>query len=78
MIYTKYISAHTQRKFYQKTFLKISVFRSVVFLEFPEIFSGEIKSLYDMSYGVGSAIQGLIEKTINSLVHESKMGNKNK
>jgi hypothetical protein len=50
----------------------------VVFLEFPEIFRGEVKSPYDMSYGVGSAIQGLIEKTINSLVHESKMGNKNK
>jgi hypothetical protein len=50
----------------------------VVFLELPEIFRGEVKSLYDMSYGVGSAIQGLIEKTINSLVHESKMGNKNK
>jgi hypothetical protein len=50
----------------------------VVFLEFPEIFRGEVKSLYDMSYGVGSAIQGLIEKTIDSLVYESKMGNKNK
>jgi hypothetical protein len=50
----------------------------VVFLEFPEIFRGEVKSPYDMSYGVGSAIQGLIEKTINSLVYESKMGNKNK
>jgi hypothetical protein len=50
----------------------------VVFLEFPEIFRGEVKHLYDMSYGVGSAIKGLIEKTINSLVYESKMGNKNK
>jgi hypothetical protein len=50
----------------------------VVFLEFPEIFRGEVKHLYDMSYGVGSAIKGLIEKTINRLVYESKMGNKNK
>jgi hypothetical protein len=50
----------------------------VVFLQLPEIFRGGIKSPYDMSYGVGSAIQGLIEKTINNLVHESKMGNKNK
>jgi hypothetical protein len=50
----------------------------VVFLEFPEIFRGEVKHFYDMSYGVGSAIQGLIEKTIDSLVYESKMGNKNK
>jgi hypothetical protein len=50
----------------------------VVFLEFPEIFRGEVKPLYDMSYGVGSAIKGLIEKTINRLVYESKMGNKSK
>lgn len=50
----------------------------VVFLEFPEIFSGEVKHLYDMSYGVGSAIKGLIEKTINRLVYESKMGNRSK
>lgn len=48
----------------------------VVFLEFPEIFSGDVKHLYDMSYGVGSAIKGLIEKTINRLVYESKMRNK--
>jgi hypothetical protein len=50
----------------------------VVFLQFPEIFRGEVKHLYDMSYGVGSVIKGLIEKTINRLVYESKMGNKNK
>ena len=47
----------------------------VVFLQFPEIFRGEEKHLYDMSYGVGGEIKGLIEKTIDSLVHESKMGN---
>jgi hypothetical protein len=50
----------------------------VVFLQFPEIFRGEVKDSYDMSYGVGSAIKGLIEKTIDSLVHESKMGNNSK
>jgi hypothetical protein len=50
----------------------------VVFLEFPEIFRGEVKSPYDMSYGVGSAIQGLIEKTINSLVYEQKRANNKK
>lgn len=50
----------------------------VVFLQFPEIFRGEVKHLYDMSYGVGSPIKELIEKTINSLVYDSKMGNKNK
>lgn len=50
----------------------------IVFLQFPEIFRGEVKDSYDMSYGVGSAIKWLIEKTINSLVYESKMGNRNK
>ena len=50
----------------------------VVFLQFPEIFRGEEKPLYDMSYGVGGEIKGLIEKTIDSLVHESKMGNTSK
>ena len=40
MIYTKYISAHIQQKFYRKRFLKISAFRSVVFLvfQFDEFF----------------------------------------
>ena len=50
----------------------------VIFLQFPEIFRGEEKHLYDMSYGVGGEIKGLIEKTIDSLVHESKMGNNSK
>ena len=50
----------------------------VVFLQFPEIFRGEVKHFYDMSYGVGGEIKGLIEKTIDSLVHESKMGNNSK
>jgi len=50
----------------------------VVFLQFPEIFRGEEKTLYDMSYGVGGEIKGLIEKTIDSLVHESKIGNNSK
>ena len=50
----------------------------IVFLQFPEIFRGEVKTLYDMSYGVGSLIKELIEKTINSLVYDSKMGNRSK